>query len=232
LVGFTDIYRQITMKMTTRSFVSGVALGSATLAMAFGSVDRAQAATLLNDNFNTENGGVTGNSSLNYTGFANWDVTGGTVDLIGNGFAEIASGNGISVDLNGSVSGAISTKSSFTFTSGQSATLSFLYGTNNDGGTGTSNSAKVFLGGQEIGTIASSPLNAFTPVTFNILNPTSGVLSFQSDNLGPWGIAIDNVLLVSNDATSVPEPSDFVGTAFAFGSVVLLKRKMTKKNLG
>ena len=44
-----------------------------------------QAAILLTDNFDGENGGV---GSLNYNSFANWNVTGGTVDLIGNGYFE------------------------------------------------------------------------------------------------------------------------------------------------
>ena len=42
----------------------------------------AQALTIFEDNFDSENGG---NYQLNYSGFANWDVTDGTVDLIGEG---------------------------------------------------------------------------------------------------------------------------------------------------
>src|SRR5579862_1829881 len=53
---------------------------------------------LLNDNFNTENGGV---GQLNYTGFDNWNVS-GAVDLIGNGFFDFYPGNGLYVDMNGS----------------------------------------------------------------------------------------------------------------------------------
>ena len=45
------------------------------------------AAILLNDNFDTENGGI---GQLNYFGFANFNIAnaggGGASDLIGNGF--------------------------------------------------------------------------------------------------------------------------------------------------
>ncbi|OGP70673.1 MAG: hypothetical protein A2Y80_09875 [Deltaproteobacteria bacterium RBG_13_58_19] len=53
------------------------------------------------DNFNSENGGV---GVLNYSGFANWAVSGGTVDLIGNGYFDFYSGtgHGLYIDLDGS----------------------------------------------------------------------------------------------------------------------------------
>jgi len=38
----------------------------------------------------------------NYTGFANWDVIQGEVDLLGNGFYDVLPGNGLYVDLRGS----------------------------------------------------------------------------------------------------------------------------------
>ncbi|WP_309731826.1 PEP-CTERM sorting domain-containing protein [Chamaesiphon sp. OTE_75_metabat_556] len=213
------------MKMTTRSFVSGIALGGATLAMAFGSVDRAQAATLLNDNFNTENGAV---GTLGYTGFANWTVSTG-VDLLGNGTYDIYPGNGLFVDLNGESAGAITSTNSFTFASNETATLSFNYGSNNLGTDGTNTSARIFLGGVEIAQLTNPGGSSFATFSQTFSNPTSGTLRFEAINPGTGGIVIDNISLVS---TSVPEPSDFVGTAFAFGSVVLLKRKMTKKKLG
>lgn len=61
------------------------------------------------DTFNTENGGV---GKLDYTSFANWIVTAGSVDLIGNGLFDIYPGNGLYVDLNGStgVSGTLTSK--------------------------------------------------------------------------------------------------------------------------
>ena len=53
---------------------------------------------------------------LNYTGFANWDVTAGQVDLIGPGLFDFLPGNGLYVDLMGSTSTAYGTlKSKVTY---------------------------------------------------------------------------------------------------------------------
>jgi len=52
----------------------------------------------LYDNFNSEN---KGNGALNYSSFAKWSVSNGSVDLIGNGFHDLLPGNGLYVDLDG-----------------------------------------------------------------------------------------------------------------------------------
>ena len=59
-------------------------------------------------------------AALNYTGFANWTVYSGTVDLIGNGSYDFLPGDGLYVDLDGSTSdaGVLTTKQSFNFTAG------------------------------------------------------------------------------------------------------------------
>ncbi|MEH2044530.1 hypothetical protein [Nostoc sp.] len=67
------------------------AIGIATSASA-----KAASVVLLEDNFNTEN---SGNEALNYNSFANWNVTNGTVDLIGNnGVFDFLASNGLYVD--------------------------------------------------------------------------------------------------------------------------------------
>lgn len=59
--------------------------------------------------FGSENSGV---PQLNYYGFANFNVSQGSVDLIGNGYFDAYPGNGLYVDLAGSTNqyGAITTK--------------------------------------------------------------------------------------------------------------------------
>lgn len=222
LVGFTDIYRQITMKMTTRALFGGLVLGGATLTQF---ATPASAAILFNETF-----GGSASDQYNATGAvgSNFTVTGGNIDLIGEGGGyDFYTGNGKYIDLNGNTGGTI-TSSIFSFAPGETGTVTFNYGTN---GPGTS--AEVFFGGVSLGTVSAPTGGSFATKTFNILNPTSGALSFVGNaNTGAGGIVLDNIQFSSNDTTSVPEPSDFVGTAFAFGSVVLLKRKMTKKNLG
>jgi hypothetical protein len=71
---------------------------------------RAEAAVIFFDNFDGENGGA---GALNHTAFANFTVSNGSVDLLGNGFEDFLPGNGLYVDLDGSSSdGGVLTKSS------------------------------------------------------------------------------------------------------------------------
>jgi hypothetical protein len=218
---FSDIYRQITMKMTTRSLLSSVAIGVAALTQF---TSPASAITLINETFGSGNPDRFNVSSAVGT-FA---VTSGNIDLIGNGGSfDFYTGNGNYIDLNGNTGGTITSTSSFTFNPGESATLSFDYGTN---GVGTS--ADIFFGGNLIGSLLTpSGGSSFTPFNLTFNNPGSGALSFVSTNAGGGGIVLDNIQLSSNPA-SVPEPSDMLGTAIAFGSIVMLKRKLTKKTLG
>ncbi len=207
------------MKITTRSLVNTVAVGSvATLAMAFGSVRSAQAVTVtFSENFDAVTQG------LNRTGaIGSFTTSTGNVDVIGTGSYDLAPGNGNYIDLNGNTTGGIVSTSPFAFGGGP-ATLSFSYGTN-----GTGRSATVTLGGATITTLTSPTTSGFSTFSQTINAPVNGALSFLSTNTGNGGILIDNVRLVYNN-TAVPEPSDFVGTAIAFGSVVLLKRNFSKK---
>lgn len=59
----------------------------------------ASAAIVFSDNFDAENGGL---SALNYTGFANWTVSDGTVDIIAHPGLACRGGAGSCVDLDGS----------------------------------------------------------------------------------------------------------------------------------
>jgi len=64
-----------------------------------GSLQYASATVFFSDNFDSENGGV---GVFNYNGFANWSVSDGTVDLVGNGFEDFLPGNGLYLDMDGS----------------------------------------------------------------------------------------------------------------------------------
>ena len=70
--------------------------------------------TLLEDDFNAENGGIS--YALTYTGFARWNVIAGTVDLIGTPpVAFLPSNQGMYVDLDGNTmeAGTLQTKDTF-----------------------------------------------------------------------------------------------------------------------
>jgi hypothetical protein len=229
LVGFTDIYRQITMKMTTRTLLSGVALSGATLAMAFGSIDRAQAASI----------------GLGNTGVGTYSVTGGgSTTIVPNGAFPI--GPWIANDATSSWIGSTSmAPGDFTYSTtfdltGLNASTALISGN----WAGDNSGVSILLNGSATGIAANAGSVNFAGFTaFNIdstANFVSGLntLSFTINNAAdgnatnPAGLRVAMAGTADTASTSVPEPSDFVGTAFAFGSVVLLKRKMTKKKLG
>ena len=70
------------------------------------------AIVLLEDTFESENGRK---GQLNYTGFKNWDVIQGSVDLIGLGFWDFFPDHGLYVDLDGSTgqAGTLSSRKTF-----------------------------------------------------------------------------------------------------------------------
>jgi hypothetical protein len=156
-----------------------------------------QADVLLQDNFNSENGGV---GTLNYSGFANWNVTGGTVDLIGNGFFDFYPGNGLYVDLDGSTfqPGLLSSK--LIFPPGTYLLQFDLGGSQR----GTAENVTVTLGSYSelFHRESSDPL---APVTRTITTTIAGPLSFQNDNdFDNIGAILDNV---SVSTVAVPEPA-------------------------
>jgi hypothetical protein len=223
LVGFTDIYRQITMKMTTRTLLSGVALSGATLAMAFGSIDRAQAASIGLGNTGVGTYSVTGGGSTSPYANPVWLADDTTSSWIGS--SSLAPGNY-----------TYSTTFDLTGLNAATALISGNWAGDNSG-------VSILLNGSATGISASAGSVNFASFTgFNIdstANFAAGLntLSFTINNFddgtsNPTGLRVAMAGTADTASTSVPEPSDFVGTAFAFGSVVLLKRKMTKKKLG
>jgi hypothetical protein len=83
-------------------------LGFASVAVALFAFAAPASATVVPDQFNSENGGA---GTLNYYGFADYTVTSGSVDLIGAGFYDNFSGNGLYVDMAGTTGafGALTT---------------------------------------------------------------------------------------------------------------------------
>ncbi len=147
--------------------------------------------TLVEDNFNTENGGI---ERLNYDGFANWNVTRGSVDLIGS-FFDPFPGNGLYVDLDGSTfnAGRLESKITFTLDPGEYVLKFDLGGSTR----GDVNTVVVALGGvfSEEFTLASN--DPLTTITRNIpvSTPTSGNLSFDHSGSDNIGLILDNVKL-------------------------------------
>jgi hypothetical protein len=230
LTKFTDIYGQITMKMTTRTLVSGIALSGATLAMAFGSIDRAQAASI----------------ALGNTGVGTYSVTGpagASTSVIPNGTYPVGAAWFANDATSSWIGSASAPSGSYTYSTtfnlaGLNASTASIIGN----WAGDDNGVSILLNGSAAGIVANAAgvnFGGFTGFTIDSsANFFAGAntLSFQLNNGGsgdnPTGVRVAMSGTADAAAADVPEPSDLMGTAFAFGSVVLLKRKMSKKKLG
>ena len=199
-------------------------LAGATLAMAL-TVAPAHAMVIFSDNFNTENGGV---GALNYNSFANFAVSDGTVDLIGNGFFDfppVTNGHGLYVDLDGSTSDAGLMLADPIAVSPGSYTLFFQLAGNQRQGGDDIVAINLFLDGTNIftGNILVPQSDGFLGhlIPFEVASGGDFTFSFQNSggavNIGALldNIAIDQV----REGRSVPEPASMLllGSAFALG---------------
>lgn len=205
---------------------------------------QAQTTTLLNDNFNSEFGGL---SKLNYTGFANWDVT-GQVDLVKGGDYSITCG-GSCIDLDGSSGpGALRTKIAYSFAAGDVMKISFDVG----GSQRVSGASDNFTFGMVFGTVTNiagcssvllgcvsgsgisafssgSTINSaavFSTRSLEFTAGTAGTVTYSfgttsADNIGPL---LDNVLITRT--STVPEPSTWALMIAGLGALgVAAKRR-------
>ncbi|MBL1211574.1 beta strand repeat-containing protein, partial [Geminocystis sp. GBBB08] len=147
--------------------------------------------TLLTDNFNTENGG---SATSNYNNFVNWSVTDGAVDLFGPGFGDFLPGNGLYLDLDGSISngGRLESKQTFSFSAGDVITLQFSLAGSQQGNT---NSATVSLGSLFTETFTRSSDAPFATITrtINVTANSTGKLIFDQAGGDNEGLLLDNV---------------------------------------
>ena len=173
----------------------------------------AYATTYFQDNFNAENGGA---FELNYTDFTQWTVTGGSVDLVGNGTYDVLPGNGLYVDLIGSNHAGPGTLTSMNINldPGNYQLFFDLAGSNlyKDGNDNTVNVSLGSLFNQ------SYTLDKFDPFSTHGGNFTVGsnqTVSIVFASAGPddyIGVLLDNVRLNRLDSYSygkhgaVPEP--------------------------
>lgn len=186
---------------------------------------------LFYDDFDFENGG---NGALNYSNFVHWNVTSGSVDLIGNGFWDVPPGQGLYIDTQGTavLGGTMVTKQAFSFAPGKSYVLSFdLAGT---GWTsGSLNSEIVTVGSffnQTISLLSEMPFQTFS-YSFTVLAPESSPLSFAAGEHGWIGLKLDNVRL-SAETTSVPDGGRTLWLAFASALAVAIGRQVRALRVG
>ncbi|MDJ1185762.1 PEP-CTERM sorting domain-containing protein [Roseofilum casamattae] len=203
-----------------------VAIGT-TLAFATTATSASAQTILLEDSFNTENGGV---GTINYFDFANWNVVDGSVDLIGNGFHDWFPSQGLFLDLDGSTynAGTVVSKTAFTFNPGQVVELSFgLLGQNPGDKHAQNNNLTVSLG--NLFTETFSVVDAgFITRQFSVEELTTANLVFDHAGGDNGGLALDDITLaVIEPSRSVPEPSSVLGllALSALGVCSLRQRK-------
>jgi hypothetical protein len=138
----------------------------------------ANANLLLYDNFDSELRG------LNYTSFHNWNVTAGSVDLLGPGFFDVIPGHGY-------------------------YDLSFLLAGNHRGF--PADTAFVSLGDASTSGVVPS---GFPPTifTFHFTTHVAGHLKFRNSGGDNRGVLLDDVRL--SGPAPVPEPSSLVLAGF------------------
>ena len=175
--------------------------------------------TIFYDDFNTENGGVANNGTLNYNSFTNWSVSGGTVDLIGNGYYDFLPGNGLYVDMDGSSGNAGIMTTNLNLNAGI-----YLLSFDLAGNQRNANSEQVDV---KVGALFSNsyslsqnvPFTTFTGF-FNVVTPGIYSLSFE-------GIGSDNIgMLLDNVSVSViPAPGAILLGSLGAGLVGWLRRR-------
>jgi len=151
-------------------------------------------AVLLVENFNAENGGV---YALNYAGFTNWDVTTGSVDLVGTPPYDdfLPHTQGMYVDLDGSsgAAGLLRSKASFDLPPGTYRLEFKMAGTPRDNQ--PANTVNVSVGEffHETITLESyAPLSTYVR-TFKVRSRGTAHLQFEQLGGDNYGNFIDDI---------------------------------------
>lgn len=185
----------------------------------------ADAALLFVETFDTEIPGI------NKTDFTQWNVTDGTVDLIGSGGSgtmyDYVPGNGYYVDLDGSTrdAGLLTQKTAINYMPGYEYEVVFSLAGNNVPLAGyPSDTVNVSLAlgtilNENITLLTDDPFQIYTR-NFTVAAPTLGVLQFGNLGGDNVGILLDNVSISSRP---VPEPISLV--LFGTGLLGLFLRR-------
>lgn len=185
----------------------------------------AKAAIIFSDDFNAENGGVADISTLNYTVFANWAVSSGTVDLIGNAYYDFYPGNGLYVDLDGTT-GDAGTMTSIGLPLGPGQyELKFWLGGNARGYPADTVAVSVAVGGvSQSYTLSSGAFLAEYSMLFTIGSATTANIVFDHAGGDNQGIILDQVVL-----NQIPEPGTLILLGSGLLGLVVAGRKKFRK---
>lgn len=186
----------------------------------------AQASVIFQDTFDTD----ATRSILNYNSFANWTVSGGTVDYLRSGGYDISCmGNtGGCVDLDGSTrdAGRMTSRTSFDFLAGVVYTFEIMASGNQRNTALDGLIMGVTAGGSQTFTgIAGNMPYAPLTYSFSFANNTRSSIFLEGLGGDNIGIVIDNVALRSAPVTSVPEPGTLALFALGLAGVGMAARR-------
>ena len=193
---------------------------------ALGVVPLAQAATILNENFDelTPMLATTSAGAFSTIGGTNVDIVGG--GLFGNLCVAPESGNCIDLDgSNGNSQGILRTNTPITLEPGVNYFLSFdLIGSQR----GVTDSTTVTFGGYSQTFLLSSgdvTDGIVSDQLVTVSSPTTAFLTFTSNTPGNIGSVLDNVLITSSAPSAVPEPATLALMSLGFAGLGFSRRK-------
>lgn len=188
--------------------------------------------TVFSDGFDAENGGVGAES---YAGFANWTVSNGSVDLIGNGFHDLLPGHGLYVDMDGSTNDAGRlTSRTFSLVPGEYQIVMTVAGNQRGAGTdtiavGVTLDGTGFLGEATYSMPSDTDFN-FVGYGLTVPAGPSVSMSFYIEGIGGdnVGLLLDTVslerLVFDEPPSAVPAPASAALLAVAIGGLALRRR--------